>query len=55
MADAAVAIVSRPAGEATGQCFIDADVLTAAGVADLSRYGGGEHPIRDLFLDAPAH
>ena len=53
MADAAVAIVSRPAREATGQCFIDADVLTAAGVTDLSRYGGGEQPIRDLFLDAP--
>ncbi len=53
MADAAVAIVSRPAREVTGQCLIDADVLTAAGVTDLSRYGGGERPIRDLFLDAP--
>ena len=53
MADAAVAIVRRPAREATGQCFIDADVLTASGVTDLSRYGGGERPIRDLFLDAP--
>ena len=41
--------------EVTGQCFIDADVLAAAGVTDLSRYGGGERPIRDLFLDAPAH
>jgi len=53
MADAAVAILSRPAAEVTGQCFIDAEVLTAAGVTDLSRYGGGEHPIRDLFLDPP--
>jgi citronellol/citronellal dehydrogenase len=53
MADAAVAIVSRPAREVTGQWFIDSDVLTAAGVADLSRYGGGEHPIRNLFLEPP--
>ena len=53
MADAAVAIVSRPAREVTGQCLIDADVLKAAGMTDLSRYGGGERPIRDLFLDAP--
>ena len=53
MADAAVEILSRPAREVTGQCLIDADVLTAAGMTDLSRYGGGERPIRDLFLDPP--
>jgi NAD(P)-dependent dehydrogenase (short-subunit alcohol dehydrogenase family) len=52
MADAAVEILSRPARETTGQCFIDADVLAEAGVVDLSRYGGGENPILDLFLDA---
>lgn len=51
MADAAVAIVSRPARENTGQCLIDADVLTTAGATDLSRYGGGANPILDLFLD----
>ena len=51
MADAAVEIISRPAREATGNCHIDADVLQSAGVADLSRYGGGEQPIPDLFLD----
>lgn len=51
MGDAAVEIVSRPAREATGQCHIDAEVLRSAGVADLSRYGGGEQPIPDLFLD----
>ena len=51
MADAAIAIVSRPAREITAQCLIDADVLTAAGVTDLSRYGGGGDPILDLFLD----
>lgn len=51
MADAAVEIISRPAREATGACHIDAAVLQAAGVADLSKYGGGERPIPDLFLD----
>jgi citronellol/citronellal dehydrogenase len=51
MGDAAVEIVSRPAREATGACHIDAAVLQSAGVADLSRYGGGDKPIPDLFLD----
>ncbi|WP_099021107.1 SDR family oxidoreductase [Mycolicibacterium palauense] len=51
MADAAVEILRRPARRTTGHCFIDADVLTGAGMTDLSRYGGGAHPIRDLFLD----
>ncbi len=53
MADAAVEILCRSARETTGQCFIDADLLIAAGVTDLSGYGGGEHPIPDLFLDPP--
>jgi citronellol/citronellal dehydrogenase len=51
MADAAVAILTKPAAEANGQCFIDADVLTASGVTDLSRYGGGDDPMWDIFLD----
>ena len=51
MADAAVDILARPPGASTGQCFIDSAVLTAAGVADLSRYGGGEDPIMDIFVD----
>lgn len=51
MGDAAVEIISRPAREATGYCHIDAEVLHSAGIADLSRYGGGEQPIPDLFLD----
>lgn len=51
MADAAVEILSRPARETSGQCFIDADLLVGSGVTDLSRYGGGEQPIPDLFLD----
>lgn len=53
MADAAMTIIGRPATAATGQCLIDAEVLTAAGVRDLSGYGGGDHPIPDLFLDPP--
>jgi citronellol/citronellal dehydrogenase len=53
MADAAVAIVSRPAREFTGRALIDAEMLTEhAGVTDLSRYGGGAHPTPDLFLDS---
>ena len=51
MGDAAVEIISRPAREATGNCHIDAEVLQSIGVSDLSRYGGGEQPIPDLFLD----
>lgn len=53
MADAAVEILSRPAAEVTGQTFIDSEVLTAAGATDLSRYGGGDDPIIDIFIDAP--
>lgn len=51
MGDAAAAILSRTAKTATGTCFIDAHVLLESGVEDLSRYGGGNHPIRDMFLD----
>ena len=51
MADAAVEILSRPAGAATAQCFIDSAVLTEAGVGDLARYGGGPDPIMDIFVD----
>ena len=36
-----------------GRCFIDADVLADAGVTDLSGYGGGDNPVRDIFLDRP--
>ncbi|WP_433710519.1 SDR family oxidoreductase [Nocardia sp. CA-084685] len=52
MADAAVEIVSQPARDITGNCFIDAEALMRfGGVRDLSRYGGGAHPTPDLFLD----
>ena len=53
MADAAVQILTRPAAETNGQTFIDSEVLKDAGVTDLSRYGGGDNPIIDIFIDAP--
>jgi citronellol/citronellal dehydrogenase len=53
MADAAVAILSRPAAEVNGKCFIDSGVLAEAGVTDLSSYGGGDDPILDIFVDKP--
>ncbi|MEV0546489.1 NAD(P)-dependent oxidoreductase [Nocardia salmonicida] len=51
MADAAIEILSRPARETSGNCYIDAEVLTASGAEDLSGYGGGATPTLDLFLD----
>jgi citronellol/citronellal dehydrogenase len=53
MADAAVEILSRPPAEVTGKCFIDSAVLAEAGVSDVSRYGGGNDPILDIFVDKP--
>jgi hypothetical protein len=54
MADAAVEIFSRPSREATANCYIDAEVLASAGVTDLSRYGGGDNPTLDIFVDEAA-
>lgn len=51
MGDAAAEILSRPAEYTTGQCFLDGRVLIDSGRGDLTRYGGGENPIRDMFLD----
>jgi citronellol/citronellal dehydrogenase len=53
MADAAVEIFRRPPSARTGQTLIDAEVLAAAGVHDLSGYGGGETPALDLYIDPP--
>jgi NAD(P)-dependent dehydrogenase (short-subunit alcohol dehydrogenase family) len=53
MADAAVAVLTRPAAAANGQCFIDSDVLIESGVTDLSPYGGGDDPMWDIFVDMP--
>ncbi|MDR3662153.1 MAG: NAD(P)-dependent oxidoreductase [Mycobacterium sp.] len=51
MADAAVEIFSRSPAAANAQTFIDSEVLKSAGVNDLSRYGGGDNPIIDIFVD----
>jgi citronellol/citronellal dehydrogenase len=53
MADAAVEILSRPSTDVNGKCFIDSAILAEAGVTDLSRYGGGDNPILDIFVDKP--
>ncbi|MFE1980164.1 SDR family oxidoreductase [Streptomyces mirabilis] len=53
MADAALAVLSRPPREQTGQTLVDADVLTEAGHTDLSGYSGGPEPELDLFMDPP--
>ncbi|MBI3689942.1 MAG: short chain dehydrogenase, partial [Mycolicibacterium aromaticivorans] len=51
MADAAVEIITSPGSKVNGGCLIDSEVLRAAGVEDLSRYGGGDKPIIDIFVD----
>lgn len=38
MADAAMSIITKPASAASGQCFIDDEVLAADGVTDFARY-----------------
>jgi citronellol/citronellal dehydrogenase len=50
MGDAAVALLSDPA-KPTGQTLIDVDVLAAAGITDLSPYGGTDDPELDFFVD----
>jgi NAD(P)-dependent dehydrogenase (short-subunit alcohol dehydrogenase family) len=51
MGDAAVEILSRPAADVNGWCYIDSELLAETGVTDLSRYGGGDNPILDIFVD----
>ncbi|MEV6910432.1 NAD(P)-dependent oxidoreductase [Amycolatopsis sp. NPDC051071] len=50
MADAAHAILTKPSREATGNFYLDDEVLAAEGVTDFSKYriGGREE---DLWLD----
>lgn len=50
MADAAALVLARKATE-TGECLIDADVLTGHGVSDLSVYGGVEPLDYDFYVD----
>ncbi|MEO7068299.1 MAG: NAD(P)-dependent oxidoreductase [Rhodanobacter sp.] len=53
VADAAHAILTRPAREYTGHFAIDDEVLREAGVSDFERYAvkSGAHLLPDLFLD----
>src|SRR6056297_3824320 len=53
MADAAHYILTPPAGETTGNFFIDDDVLTAAGVTDFDQYAvdPDQELAVDLFVD----
>ena len=50
MADAAITLLTDPA-KPTGRALIDVDVLAAAGVTDLSGYGGTDNPELDFFVD----
>lgn len=50
MADAALAVLATAPGQVTGQTLVDADVMRATGVTDLSGYGGEEPLTLDLFL-----
>ena len=51
VADAAHAILTRPAGECTGNCFIDEEVLREAGVEDFSAYRYGDATEESLQAD----
>jgi citronellol/citronellal dehydrogenase len=51
MGDAAVAVLSRDPAEVTGQILIDEAVLREAGVTDFAKYGGGDDPTLDLYID----
>ncbi len=52
VADAAHAILGRPARECTGNFFIDEDVLAEEGITDLAAYGGDPARLQqDAFLD----
>lgn len=53
VADAAHAILTRPARETTGNFFIDDEVLKEEGITDLERYAvePGKPLLPDLFLD----
>jgi citronellol/citronellal dehydrogenase len=52
MADAAHWILTQPAGQTSGNFFIDDEALARAGVTDLERYAvkPGEELLPDLFL-----
>ena len=53
MADAACAILCRDSLEATGNFYIDEEVLRETGISDFSPYAvtAGEELFQDLFID----
>jgi citronellol/citronellal dehydrogenase len=53
MADAAAAILARPSREATGNFYLDDEVLAEEGVTDLAAYSDGDADDLqlDIFLD----
>jgi citronellol/citronellal dehydrogenase len=53
VADAAHVILTRNSREATGNFFIDDEVLASAGITDLAGYAmvPGSTPLPDIFLD----
>ena len=51
MADAAIEVLTQPSRMVTGKSFLDVDVLAAAGVTDLSPYGGAGELELDIFVD----
>ena len=55
MADAAHAILNRPAKDCSGNFFIDDEVLAAEGVTDLDQYAvsPGTPLMPDFFVPAP--
>src|SRR5262249_31410931 len=54
VADAAHAILTRPARECSGNFFIDDEVLATEGVTDLTKYAvaPGQPLLLDFFLEA---
>lgn len=54
VADAAIEVLTGPSREYTGQALLDVEVLRAAGVTDLSAYGGTGELEYDIFVDAPS-
>jgi hypothetical protein len=53
MADAAATLLSHSPKDLTGQTLLDVEVLLAAGITDLSAYGGTEPLDYDIFVDHP--
>lgn len=53
LADAAFIILSKPASQYSGNCFIDEDVFAAEGITDLGKYSvvAGAELYKDLFVD----